>query len=133
MLNWFEEHSKVSWGITILIALIIFYISSLTFGPSSNIGSSNSKAIIYHIGAFFFLGFFLLISLVRGKLKGNLFLVGILSSIAYGILDEVHQFFVPGRYCSLVDVALDLAGVLLAALIYFILIKLKMKKVKKTI
>lgn len=30
---------------------------------------------------------------------------------AYGIFDEWHQFFVPGRYASFIDVILDLAGV----------------------
>ena len=30
---------------------------------------------------------------------------------AYGIFDEWHQVFVPGRYASLIDVVLDLTGV----------------------
>jgi VanZ family protein len=29
---------------------------------------------------------------------------------AYGIFDEWHQYFVPGRYASLTDVTLDVAG-----------------------
>lgn len=29
---------------------------------------------------------------------------------AYGVFDEWHQSFVPGRYASLTDVALDVAG-----------------------
>jgi VanZ family protein len=29
---------------------------------------------------------------------------------AYGVLDEWHQSFVPGRYASLTDIALDVAG-----------------------
>jgi len=32
---------------------------------------------------------------------------------AYGVLDEWHQSFVPGRYASLTDVTLDVAGALL--------------------
>ena len=35
----------------------------------------------------------------------------ILLSAAWGILDEVHQSFVPGRYPSWTDVALNLLGV----------------------
>ena len=31
----------------------------------------------------------------------------------YGILDEWHQYFVPGRHASLVDVTLDVAGAVL--------------------
>jgi VanZ like protein len=30
---------------------------------------------------------------------------------AYGIFDEWHQIFVPGRHASLIDVTLDVAGV----------------------
>jgi len=32
---------------------------------------------------------------------------------AYGLFDEWHQSFVPGRYASLTDVALDVAGAVL--------------------
>ena len=32
---------------------------------------------------------------------------------AYGIFDEWHQSFVPGRYASLTDVTLDIAGAVL--------------------
>lgn len=40
-------------------------------------------------------------------------LAAVLVSAAYGVLDEVHQYFVPGRYLSLTDVAMNLAGCLL--------------------
>jgi VanZ family protein len=32
---------------------------------------------------------------------------------AYGVFDEWHQSFVPGRYASFTDVALDVAGALI--------------------
>ena len=32
---------------------------------------------------------------------------------AFGVFDEWHQFFVPGRYASLTDVTLDVAGAVL--------------------
>lgn len=34
-------------------------------------------------------------------------------SVAYGVLDEWHQWFVPRRYAMLTDVALNAAGVAL--------------------
>ena len=37
-----------------------------------------------------------------------------LLSVAYGIVDEVHQSFVPGRVCSVVDVLSDAFGAALA-------------------
>lgn len=36
----------------------------------------------------------------------------------YGICDEVHQAFVPGRYAAVQDVLLNMAGVLCAVLLY---------------
>lgn len=42
----------------------------------------------------------------------------ILAGSAYGLSDELHQFFVPGRDASPVDVLFDVAGVALAAFTY---------------
>ena len=41
----------------------------------------------------------------------------ILTSVVWGVLDEVHQFFVPGRYASLTDIGFNVAGVLIAAVV----------------
>jgi glycopeptide antibiotics resistance protein len=37
----------------------------------------------------------------------------VLVSAAYGVLDEVHQYFVPGRFLSVADATLNLVGALL--------------------
>jgi VanZ family protein len=42
----------------------------------------------------------------------------IAAGIAYAISDEIHQAFVPGRYASALDVAIDSAGVVLGVLLY---------------
>ena len=39
------------------------------------------------------------------------------AGIAYAISDEIHQYFVPGRYASAWDVLLDSGGVLLGVLL----------------
>jgi len=36
--------------------------------------------------------------------------VGVLLTIGYGMTDELHQYFIPGRHCSLHDVFADAAG-----------------------
>jgi VanZ family protein len=41
-------------------------------------------------------------------------LLGVVVSIIYGITDEIHQYFVPGRHCSLYDVFSDTVGAMLA-------------------
>tara|TARA_Y100000034_G_scaffold54708_1_gene66998 strand:- start:6752 stop:7129 length:378 start_codon:yes stop_codon:yes gene_type:complete len=120
MISWFEKYNKISWIITIIIAIIIFYISSITFDSGS--GGSNLNSIFYHITAFFFFALFLSISSIKGEKKNLIFLVFIIS-IIYGILDESHQFFVPGRHFSISDILLDTAGISLASLFYMISIK----------
>ena len=129
IIKWLEERWNLSWLITILIAMTIFIFSSLTFETSISEGAKSALPIIYHICAFFFLSLFLFISLVNGKENFLLFFTAFLLSIAYGITDEIHQFFVPGRFCSIIDVGFDAIGVIFASIIY--LISLKYRKVKK--
>lgn len=121
MIKWFERHSKLSLGITFIVAIGIFYLSSLTFEPSSKGGVIDIKPMIYHIVAFFMLEFFLLISLIKGKAKELvIFFIGIVMVVLYGISDEIHQIFVPGRVASIADIFLDFVGVALAFLVYFV-------------
>ena len=120
MFSWFEQHSKVSWVVTILIAIFIFYISSLTFAPGT--GTTNLLSIIYHILIFFFFSLFLFISSVKRNQKARrLFLLTVVISIIYAVLDELHQHFVPGRSSSISDIFLDSLGILFSSVIYFIL------------
>lgn len=44
------------------------------------------------------------------KKRKNLYLLVVLWVFASGACDEIHQSFVPGRYCSFADVCLDTAG-----------------------
>lgn len=40
------------------------------------------------------------------------FVIGFMIALVFGIFDEWHQSFVPGRYASLTDVVLNIAGAL---------------------
>lgn len=125
MISWLEKNNKLSWAITAIIAITIFYLSSLNLESGS--AKTNTISILYHISAFFFLSLFLLISIVR-KEKKNLILLAIMIAIFYGISDEIHQFFVPGRNTSLLDVFLDSLGTLYAFMIYFISLEYRDKR-----
>ncbi len=120
MLRWFEEHNKISFCITILIAGIIFYLSSL---PFTGMGKATSNySLIYHFFAFFFLAAFLQISSLKGKKNMLIFIIVIFIVTIYGIFDELHQLITPGRTCSISDMSIDTAGILLSSFIYLIII-----------
>lgn len=120
MISWFERHHVVSWMITIVIATAIFYVSSLSF-EAGGVGSDISS-ILYHILAFFFFAFFLMICLVKG-VNRNLVILGIVLAVLYGVSDEFHQSFVPGRSSALKDVLYDSVGILFAFMVYSISIE----------
>lgn len=119
----FERYSKISWAITIFGAVAIFYISSRTFDAPP--GPSNLLTILYHILAFFSFNLFLLISSLKGKNSQNIFILAVAISVVYCILDELHQYFVPGRYCSVLDIGWDSIGILFSSMIYLILVRWK--------
>ena len=116
MIRWFERHNRISWIVTFVIAGIVFYISSLTFGAGIGGGS---KSILYHFSAFFFLALFLSISLTKGK-QQRFIVLAIVLAIVYGISDELHQLFVPGRAGALSDVFINSVGIIFASMIYLI-------------
>lgn len=120
LIKWFERNNKFSWGITFIVAVFIFYLSSLEF--KSGIGEIGFLSILYHLFAFFIFGGFLLISLLQGKKNNFNFLLGLFISFLYAILDEVHQLFVPGRFATFFDVIVNFVGILSVGIFYFIIL-----------
>lgn len=51
-------------------------------------------------------------------LKQNFFRLGILASVIYGMTDEIHQHWVPGRDASSLDLLADILGIILFVWIY---------------
>lgn len=60
--------------------------------------------------------------------------VSILFCGVYAVIDEIHQYFVPGRGCSLIDVIMDTAGSAIAvlALCLIVYITVRRKEPEKT-
>ena len=117
MIKLLEKKRIFAIILTILMAIEIFYFSSITGvrGPSGVLNLS----IVYHFVAFFLLSFFLLISIVGQKeIKVRYLVIVLLISITYSILDEFHQFFVPGRFPDLFDIFTDSAGIFSSMILY---------------
>jgi len=128
MIRWFEEHNKLSWTITIFGAVMIFYLSSIAFdigGFSKE--NVNTISIIYHVSAFFCFALFLFISV---KKTNYIFALTIIIAMFYGLLDEVHQLYVAGRFSTFLDFVFDIIGILFASMIYFISAKYRQIRIQ---
>lgn len=119
MISFFEKYNKLCWAITIIVAIAIFIISSLTFEDNIYFAGNNLNSTLYHFLSFFLLGFFLLMSILGRTKNYQLFFIGIILALIYGALDELHQFFVPGRFCSFTDFFTNSSGIFFASLIHF--------------
>jgi len=107
---------------------MIFYLSSISYFPGVIEGGTNILSMIYHISSFFCLAFFLFVSV---KKTNYIFVLAIVIVIFYGLLDEVHQLFVVGRFCTFIDFLLDTIGILFASMIYFISVKYRQIRIQK--
>lgn len=117
--SFFEEENKLTWFIVLVGAILIFWVSSCIFGTAGF--KIHLIPIIYHITSFFFFSTFLLIAISKGK-NNELLASGVILALIYAISDEIHQYFVPGRACSLFDLGLDSIGICLATMIYLIIL-----------
>ncbi len=103
------NYSKISLFLGFLVAVVIFCWSSVP--AEESVVSFALLPTLYHIGIFFLLGSFLLLFIWQ-DFKESKILVTTLFILAYASLDELHQFFVPGRSCSIADFAFDALGML---------------------
>ena len=111
--------------------ILIFYLSSLpnkALNPELVVGL-DIPSMFMHVVEYAILG--ILMSVVATRFFHETFSIFCSSSIlsmSYGILDEVHQFFVPTRYCTLIDVYSDITGSVISVLFYIFMTKLKKKQ-----
>jgi VanZ family protein len=76
---------------------------------------------LLHLVEYYILGYLLMRVFTTSPvsfLAENAVFATILVGTLYGASDEIHQYFVPGRDCSLLDFLFDAAGVVLAAVTF---------------
>ena len=74
-----------------------------------------------HILVFFFLSFCVTNTVKYIVFSNRVFLISWGISSAYGMLDEIHQYFVPGRVCALSDMLINAFGALLGTAFAYML------------
>jgi hypothetical protein len=137
--------------------LSLFYIAAIFILAGSPVVDTLSEFNLYsllHIPLFGILAFLLIFSMVpvqlgfknasiqpspdatglqsKGtvNLKSRLFIAGAIALVV-GILDEIHQLYVPGRDGSASDVVLDLAGIVIALFLCFRLFKTRISRLTR--
>lgn len=99
------------WGATLLYMAFIFWLSSMSRPPLPAGFLSADK--LAHLLLYAGLGGLAGIA-VAGETGRRPSLLSVLLVTAYGMTDEFHQSFVPGRSADIRDVGADMAGALLA-------------------
>jgi len=115
--SFLEKKSKLVWSLVFIYALIIFLLSSFPYKPPEPSIFTSVPSVFKHVVEYSLFGF-LLYSAFRSndKTRHRALLFTLLSATFYGITDELHQLFVPGRTASIYDVLADSIGGFIGAL-----------------
>ncbi len=105
----------INWLPALLWALLIFFQSANPSPP----GAGLAPDYLLHFAAFGILGSFLALGFaggIKGLYSGSFnrlqAVFSVMLALLYGLTDEFHQSFVPGRNPSWTDVAADFLGAL---------------------
>lgn len=109
-----KRESRIFWILTISYMGLIFFLSSLQDLSLPELPKNSDKFI--HVLAYIPLGFLFHMSLIKSGVRRYGFAVAMLFTVLYGVTDEFHQAFVPGRYAATGDVMADSIGALLGCL-----------------
>lgn len=119
MLRFFERYSFYTLRIPLIIYWIVLLI--LTSLPTGLALQTDFSDKINHFGAYGILSVLLFLNLkVQNKsqiLKKYAGTFTIIIASLYGIIDEIHQIFVPGRSAEFGDWLADFSGAVIAVLI----------------
>ena len=111
-----------------LIYKVTSYITGNKVSNKEKITLSNkySKFVrkMAHFSVYLILGVLVVSFISEFNIKRR-YLLAVILCIFYALTDELHQYFVPGRSCELLDVLLDSTSSLLGALAYKFIISIK--------
>lgn len=132
MYSYLQTHKKYLIHLPLIIYWIILFI--LTSLPSSMAITTDVSDKVNHFGAYGLLSVLLYLNLyfqdkieVLNKFPATF---TVLIASIYGMVDEIHQMFVPGRSAEFLDWLADFSGSLVAVLITRYLIG-RIKEIEK--
>ncbi len=105
---------KDKWFLLLILYTAALFAVSSTPGAVIAEAGLSSLAIAYHFSSYFVLG-----------LIGYRTLGGWRRAAPYGslfaVVDELHQYFIPGRAVSVLDLGLNLGGLSAGILMYYLI------------
>ena len=106
----------VDWLPALLYMGLIFMLSSQSNLPAPYEFPESDK--VFHVLAYAPLGFLMVYALSRSTSSANLIFVGAFLAFLYGVADEIHQAFVPGRDASALDAMADGTGAMTGSSVF---------------
>ena len=121
------------WTLVVAMAAFIFFMSSRTAGAlgtgiiaqiklamntwiAAIFGITGDPAsVVAHFSEYLLLGALLVNALRSHMTLGRTFVLAIVCASAYAVTDEIHQIFVAGRYCDVLDWLTDTLGAALGS------------------
>ncbi|MFW6116049.1 MAG: VanZ family protein, partial [Chloroflexota bacterium] len=107
------------WGPVVAWMATIFFFSSQSepLGAAPEGPYQGLLGRLSHVGEYAVLAVLLYRALANGENGWRAAGVAFATTLAYAVTDELHQWFVPGRECSLMDLGYDALGAAAALLI----------------
>ncbi len=121
-----EQSSQLSGGIVSkLIAALFHNFDSLSLQQQSNMTNIITFIVrkAAHFSEYFILS--VLAYFAVPVIKSNVrYITAFVICVLYAVSDEIHQYFVPGRACRVLDICIDTLGILVALFVIFIILNL---------
>lgn len=113
---------RTNMVVTLVYMWILFILSAMPGGENGNVMRLMSPTVanMLHVPAYGLLALLWVLRLKEhGLTEGRSMWVAFLVASAYGAVTELHQFWVPGRYPSALDVMSNIVGSLLFIGLYW--------------
>jgi VanZ family protein len=115
------------WCITIIYMAIIFGLSSIPGDDTPPMFPFADK--IAHVIEYMILGILLKNALNKYQYK---YILAICIGSVYGITNEIHQLYVPGRECDIMDMVCNIIGCIIGQFVNFSYITTKCRNLLHT-
>ena len=125
MFKFLEKNKKLLVYTPLVVYWLILFVATTL--PAASMPSFGVVDKVNHLSAYFILAILLFLTLLfQQKIpltKNRVAAYALIICSLYGMLDEVHQIFIPGRSAEFLDFLADACGALLGVLLMNYLVK----------